>query len=153
MAILSRVLHHNTEKLNEKPSLKHTLSLNGSLSSKGSGLHHTLTLSIALESPPVILYGQPQDSSGSIISGLLNIDIKDTRSQKSLELALVSSHSSITSAHSHSDEVELESITLSLIQTVKYTKPFLIPSASVVSCKDCCTKKNVIAKWDVPISE
>lgn len=152
MAILSRVLHHNTEKVNEKPSLKHTLSLNGSLSSKGSGLHHRLTLSIALESPPVILYGQPQDSSGSIISGLLNIDIKDTRSQKNLELALVSSHSSTTSAYSHSDEVELESITLSLIQTVKYTKPFLIPSSSVASCKDCCTKKNVIAKWDVLIS-
>ncbi|CUM45621.1 uncharacterized protein AC631_02398 [Debaryomyces fabryi] len=153
MAILSRVLHHNTEKLNEKPSLKHTLSSNGSLnSSKSNGTHHTVTLSIALESPPVILYGPPQDSSGSIISGLLKIDIKDTRSLKNLELSLVSSHSSITSSCSHSDEVDIESITLSLIQTVRYTKPFLIPSSSVASCKDCCTKKNVIAKWDVLIS-
>jgi len=153
MAILSRVLHHNTEKLNEKPSLKHTLSNNGSLSSsKGNGTHHTVTLSIALESPPVILYGPPQDSSGSIISGLLKIDIKDNRSLKNLELSLVSSHSSITSACSHNDEVDIERITLSLVQTVRYTKPFLIPSSSVASCKDCCTKRNVIAKWDVLIA-
>lgn len=38
-------------------------------------VQHPLELSIDLESPPVILYGPPAESSGSLISGQLNIEI------------------------------------------------------------------------------
>lgn len=147
MAILSRVLH--PEKSNDKPSLKHTSSSTGTLSPVEShSSPYTLSLSIALESPPVILYGQPQNSSGSIISGLFKLDIRNGKSLKNLDLVLVSSHSS-TASLAHNDEIELERVSLVLVQTVKYTKPFVIPSSSVSGCKDCCTKKNELARWDV----
>ncbi|KAI5950412.1 LDB19 [Candida margitis] len=82
------------------------------------------TLSIALESPPIILYGSPSESTGSIISGLLRL---------------------ITTS-----EIELEQVTLTLRQTMRYTKPFLIPnSSSIANCKDCTHRTEELARWDV----
>ncbi|KAI5957969.1 LDB19 [Candida theae] len=82
------------------------------------------TLSIALESPPIILYGSPSESTGSIISGLLRL---------------------ITTR-----EIELERVTLTLKQTMRYTKPFLIPNSSAIAnCKNCTDRIEELARWDV----
>ncbi|KAI5951947.1 LDB19 [Candida jiufengensis] len=84
------------------------------------------SVSITLESPPIILYGSPTESTGSIISGLLRL---------------------ITITN-----IELESVTLSLIQTMKYTKPFILSNSSS-NCKDCTIRKEVLARWDVLTSK
>lgn len=97
-------------------------------SSSSHGGHPDFTLSIKLESPPIVLYGQPHESTGSILTGLLKLDVAPT---------------------SGAEEFELESVTLFLEQSMKYTKPFMISSGSVTSCKDCSTKKTVLARWDV----
>ncbi|CCG21055.1 Ldb19 protein [Candida orthopsilosis Co 90-125] len=82
------------------------------------------TLSIALESPPIILYGSPSESTGFIISGLLRL---------------------ITTS-----EIELERVTLTLRQTMRYTKPFLIPNSSTIAnCEECTNKTEELARWDV----
>ncbi|CAL1185022.1 unnamed protein product [Candida parapsilosis] len=82
------------------------------------------TLSIALESPPIILYGSPSESTGSIISGLLRL---------------------ITTK-----EIELERVTLTLKQSMRYTKPFVIPNSSTIAnCVDCTHKTEELARWDV----
>ncbi|KAI3406822.2 LDB19 [Candida oxycetoniae] len=79
---------------------------------------------IKLESPPIILYGTPTESTGSILSGLLR-------------LVTVSN-------------VKIETVTLSLVQTIKYTKPFVLPNSSTVAnCRDCVFKTEVLARWDV----
>lgn len=83
-----------------------------------------LALSIRLESPPIMLYGAPQDLSGSLVSGLLFLEVNPTK------------------------KIKLENVSLSLTQTVHYSKPFIIPSTSVAACSDCTTKKTVLARWD-----
>ncbi|ODV66020.1 hypothetical protein HYPBUDRAFT_127256 [Hyphopichia burtonii NRRL Y-1933] len=153
MPLLSRVLNQHAEKKHDKsegsgssnhhkPLLSPTMSqhhLSGLASSSTSANSPSLTMSINVESPPIILYGQPHESSGSIISGLF--------------LTTVSSHASMASLATNTpppfEEFELESVTLLLVQTIRYTRPFLIPSSSVNSCKDCSVKKNVLARWDV----
>lgn len=88
-----------------------------------------IELSIELESPPVILYGEPSESSGSIISGLLFMTTKHDMA-----------------------ETEVENVTLSLVQTIQLNKPFLITSSVVSGCHDCSIRKNVLARWDVVTS-
>lgn len=194
MPLLSRVLNQHAEKKHDKsegsgssnhhkPLLSPTMSqnhLSGLASSSTSANSPSLTMSINVESPPIILYGQPHESSGSIISGLLSLDIKlpqagqlhptsshptptqshsnsrvstPVRELSSPNLTTVSSHASMASLATNTpppfEEFELESVTLLLVQTIRYTRPFLIPSSSVNSCKDCSVKKNVLARWDV----
>ena len=84
----------------------------------------TYSVSIKIESPPVILYGTPAESTGSILSGLLKLT------------ALAN--------------VELVSVTLSLIQTMRYTKPFILPNSSTISnCSDCTKRTQELARWDL----
>lgn len=140
MTLLSRVLNHNSEK--SKPQL--------SPSSLASSVKNPrVRLSITMESPPVFLYGQPHESTGSIISGVLNLDVLPHKKHKhdgsSDSLTPVSSMSSV----SGDSDVEVSSVTLSLVQTIHYTKPFQIPSGSVASCKHCGTNRNTLARWDV----
>ncbi|CUM65404.1 uncharacterized protein PRCAT00003042001 [Priceomyces carsonii] len=112
MALLSRVLHqdkphHHYEKNGENLTVS------------------PFTLTIKIESPPVILYGTREESTGFILSGLLFLDILKEKN------------------------AELESVTLSLIQTMKYTKPFIAPSSTISGCKNCSVKKSTLARWDV----
>lgn len=37
------------------------------------------TLGLAIESPPIVLYGQPVNSTGAIFSGQLKLDIQDEK--------------------------------------------------------------------------
>lgn len=144
MTLLSRVLNHNSEKT-RPPLSPRTLASN--IKSP------RVKLSITLESPPVVLYGQPHESSGSIVSGVLRMEVlpcqRGTDSPKKTpdSLTPVSSVSSVGTE----SEVELTSVTLLLVQTMRYTKPFQIPSGSVASCKSCATKRNTLARWDVLI--
>ncbi|ODV77466.1 uncharacterized protein CANTADRAFT_36022 [Suhomyces tanzawaensis NRRL Y-17324] len=136
MALLSRVLHHSADK--DRPSVSRSNSSysNGlTPTTSGSSTHSvtpatTYSLSINLESPPIILYGQPHESTGSIISGILTLDINTEYGSSRLEL-------------------NMEAITLSLVQTIRYSKTFAIPSSSVTGCKDCNTKATTLARWDV----
>lgn len=112
MAILSRVLNHNSGKKSGGIPLTPTTSAN-SLKSQ------PFTISITLESPPIMLYGQPHESSGSIISGNLILDIKE-------------------------NDHTFNNVSLSLIQVMKYSKPFVVSQ-----CKECSLKKTTLARWDV----
>lgn len=89
-----------------------------------------INLAIELESPPAVLYGHPSESTGSIISGLLLMNNDEL-------------------INNITPNVDLEYVTLSLVQTIRLNKPFLIGSNTVSSCKDCTNRKNIIARWDV----
>lgn len=154
MSLLNRVIHQRNDS-NEMVhgiagALKSTSEHSGSLPlhipgishhnhhHNNHGHHHTkqvanespkVNLAIELESPPAVLYGSPAESTGSIISGLL----------------LLNNENDSTT----SNQVELEYVTLSLVQTIRLNKPFLISSNSVTSCKDCTVRKNILARWDV----
>lgn len=168
MALLSRVLNHNSEKARIKNGLTvsksnvatptpvsrgsltpvrstpitSTTSSSSSLTSlKTKAL--TFALVISLESPPIMLYGQPHESSGSIISGNLSLDIYPPKSRN------LDSGDLLKSAKSMDSKLTLESVTLSLIQTMKYSRPFVISSNTVANCRDCQTKTTVLARWDV----
>lgn len=82
-----------------------------------------IQLSIKLESPPVVLYGTFEESTGSILSGLLFMN--------------------------NNSDVEIQSVTLALEQTIHLTKPFVISSNTVSLCPDCRVRKNVLARWDI----
>ncbi|CAH2350504.1 protein Ldb19p [[Candida] railenensis] len=200
MAILSRVLQSSRSensptlssfsKISPQSSPSHRSSVQPSSISSNGNAHHgkksssnSVVLSIKLESPPVILYGQASESTGSIISGLLFLEINSklsspsgnsspsnplspvtSRSSLKLsndvhQLSPVASRSSSKGGNSPSvgapnspppfESVELKTVTLSLVQTIKYTKPFLPPSPSISNCKECAVTKNVLARWDV----
>lgn len=155
MAILSRVLNHDRPQSSPAPHhhIHPHLPKSPAASSTIGGT--SFVMSLNLESPPIILYGQPHESTGSIISGLLSLDIKSKKPvTSSLELSAVSSHSSFASVGSVDspppfEEFDLESVTLSLVQTIKVNRPFVIPSSSVSGCKNCTTRTNTLARWDV----
>ncbi|GEQ68617.1 hypothetical protein JCM33374_g2285 [Metschnikowia sp. JCM 33374] len=170
MTLLSRVLNHHSEKT---PRGSRTSSF-----SKSSGIaslkrkSSPVSLNINLESPPVVLYGHAHESTGSLISGVLTLEIHPPKTSNSSSQVLspqVSSNglqpqmsaTSITSSTSLGDSqcltptlsneagVEIDSVVLSLIQTVHYTKPFMVSSNQISSCKSCATRKNTLAQWDV----
>lgn len=138
MTLFSKVLGHNAEKL--RPSL--------ALAPK----KQRIALAIDLELPPVILYGQPHELTGSIVLGVLTLEIfpelGPTSGATSGRSSMAELLLPVSSAASNSD-VELDSVTLLLVQTMHYTKPFVLPSGTVASCKNCATQKNVLARWDV----
>lgn len=96
---------------------------------KDDGPNKSIELSIELESPPIVLYGSQEESTGSIISGLLMFNV----------LKLLPGN----------NQLQLEYVTLSLVQTIYVSKPFIIASNSVQNCNDCNLRKNVLARWDV----
>lgn len=152
MALLSRVLHQTQSPPSITSSHSH-VSPTSSILSHSSITAPKFSLNITLESPPVVLYGNPSESTGSIISGILTLDIKPPKYDR---LGPTISKNSLTAVSSNSSidpppfaEVELENVTLSLVQTIKYSKTFCIPSSSVNSCKDCCLRKTTLARWDV----
>lgn len=122
MTLLSRVFSSNEKVDSYSGSLRLTSPiLNPSSGASSPRKRPNFLLHLKLESPPVVLYGQPHESTGSIISGIFKLD-----------------------AHT---ELDLEKVTLSLVQTIKYSRAFCIPSVS--HCKDCRYKKTTLARWDV----
>ncbi|KAM9922470.1 hypothetical protein OXX59_005796 [Metschnikowia pulcherrima] len=177
MSLLSRVFHHSEKS--PRPRSKSSSAFHQSNGQKKS--LPPISLHINLESPPVVLYGHAHESTGSLISGVLTLEVN---SQKPKSVALntltpqasasglhpstsasglhpQASATSIGSEFSNGDghllspctssdvSVEVESVILSLVQTVHYTKPFIVSSNSVSSCKRCATRKSVLASWDV----
>ncbi|CAK7905699.1 protein Ldb19p [[Candida] anglica] len=192
MAILSRVLHHDkrekspgtsaavttpqagTSSSSFSPltpySSPSTHSLHTSKSSPNASSQSKVSLAIKLESPPIILYGPAQESTGSIVSGLLLLEVDPKQGSSTLSPSTsrtppsgvstpIPSHSSIgavpdrpstpTYEESTASSVSLDTVTLSLVQTVRYTRPFVVSSSSVASCKSCAVQNNVLARWDV----
>ncbi|KAK6461400.1 hypothetical protein DFJ63DRAFT_288170 [Scheffersomyces coipomensis] len=154
MALLSRVLNHHSDKSGRRSRSSSLQSNSGSTSPSirasrtrtnsiqhlnGNGLTNTndpsFSLSINLESPPIVLYGQPHESTGSIISGILKLDIKQIP-----DTLITNDNNELRS---------FESVTIALVQTVKYSKPFMISAASIQSCRDCNYQKTTLARWDV----
>ncbi|KGR16330.1 hypothetical protein MG3_01055 [Candida albicans P78048] len=138
MSLLARVLQissdkHSTKKSSSASTTITPVSSRTSQVSKSSSSppqsvnqspHSAYTLSINIESPPIVLYGAPGDCTGSIISGILKL--------------------------TNEDSIELENVTLSLVQTMQYTKPFTLPNSSSVSgCKKCNTRVTDLARWDI----
>ena len=116
MSLLARVLQISSDKhLTKKsssalttitPVSSRTSQVSKSSSSPPQSVnqspHSAYTLSINIESPPMVLYGAPGDCTGSIISGILKL--------------------------TNEDSIELENVTLSLVQTMQYTNHSLYPT-------------------------
>lgn len=150
MNILSRVLNHNSDK-NVRLS---RISLSPvSLRGQSEDRENPFRLSIKLESPPIVLYGGATESSGSILSGVMTLEILDA----SKSLVKKNTNSSMTlspvnlSASIPMNDVLLDSVTLKLVQTFHMTKPFLPSSSLILACKKCTTRKIVLAEWDVAL--
>lgn len=148
MPFLSRVLNHHSDK--------HSGSSVSSSQKRQSSLR--FALQIKLESPPIVLYGHPNESTGSIISGVLNLEILPPKTP-SANLELVSSRSSashlspVSSSTSLASalatvDVEMDSVVLLLVQTMHYSKPFVVQSSQISSCDNCLTRVNTLARWD-----
>lgn len=150
MSFLSRVLNHHSDRQSGSPT-----SLKSSAHKRHSSLR--FALHIKLESPPIVLYGHPNESTGSIISGVLKLEILppktpaanlepiSSRSSAS-HLTPVSSATSLESALG--SDVEMDSVVLLLVQTMHYSKPFLVQSAQIAGCDKCLTRVNTLARWD-----
>lgn len=144
MSFLLRVLHQ------EKPPRLRSLS-----SSHVSRTPH-FTLNVALESPPVVLYGLPHESTGSIISGVLSVEVGRAKSpQPDIRASLEASLTPTSSQTSHGSPapplcIDLDLVVLRLVQTVHYTKPFMLPQAQ--TCKNCATRRTELARWDVLVA-
>lgn len=131
MTLISKILNFGSNKLYEK----------GTERKNSSFLENQLVLVLELESPPLTLYGPPNESSGSILSGVLRLEPTQCLTGGN-NLSPMNSLSSYVN-------VELESMSLKLMQYTKYTSPFLVSSSSIVSCKDCSVNKVELAKWDI----
>ncbi|GMF44515.1 unnamed protein product [[Candida] boidinii] len=65
------------------------------------------------------------------------------------DIAPTISVSALTKDQLLNDYVELQSVTLSLIQIVTYGKPFVINSSTIQQCQDCNIKTTELATWNV----
>ncbi|RKP31165.1 hypothetical protein METBISCDRAFT_2926, partial [Metschnikowia bicuspidata] len=104
------------------------------------------TLTIKVESPPVILYGHAHESSGFILSGVLTLDVQ-APAQKNSGLCSTRLAPAALDASECVPDVHLLSVTLQLVQTFHVTKPF-VPSP-MAQCTACTHRTTVLAEWDV----
>lgn len=123
-----------------------------------------ILITVAIESPPITLYGNPADSSGAFFSGTLILDIfldgntKDKQIKPvtstgapdpSASLEPMMSVSKLSQAQLAQDYIILKKVSLYLIQTVKYGKPFVPDSNTLQSCPNCTKKITELAHWDI----
>lgn len=200
--------------------------------------NHPIELSISIESPPCVMYGSATESSGALLSGLLNLKVKDPyknnklTSTKSTPLRSTSAGSALSSTSSLNissssgaalgttslntkrksglftslsnltiapsndslsnsnntisrstdinksnniisngsksistrpkgkpasnlkimsgyTKLPIASVTLSLVQTIHYHKPFLPDNSHILSCNSCRKKVTAIKKWEI----
>lgn len=149
MALLSRVLHHHSDKSPRASNLRLLPTLLRAHSEEPS--NGRFSLHIKLESPPIVLYGHEHESSGSILSGVLTLDVLSKSAQKvssNLNLAL----SPVTlSSSALLPDILLDSVTLRLVQTFHLTKPFMPSSTLILACKNCAHKEAILAEWDISL--
>ncbi|CCE64474.1 hypothetical protein TPHA_0H02710 [Tetrapisispora phaffii CBS 4417] len=94
-------------------------------------------LIIDIESPPCVLYGNANESTGCLLSGLLTVKVKD--------LIAKTKNSTVNKLTS----LNVRSLKLSFIQRVSYNKPFSQGPSTVINCKDCNTRKQVLKTWNI----
>lgn len=146
MSFIFRALHHGSEKGSGAGRKSESVIDKGG--QKVSAMLEQVHLSIQLESPPILLYGPATESTGSILSGLLRLEVLK-KLKKEVEPSTAPSHPPSAYPKDLSDDIELELVTLALVQTVNYSKPFVILSSSIGSCKSCALRETELARWDV----
>ncbi|WPK23078.1 hypothetical protein PUMCH_000302 [Australozyma saopauloensis] len=149
MALLSRVLNHHSDK---SPRVS-KLALTPTLLRQSEDPPASFSLRIKLESPPIVLYGQAHELSGSILSGVLTLDVLNLsrttlRGGLTANLALSPVSLAVSIA---CEEVMLEIVTLQLIQTFHVLKPFMPTSSLILACKNCAHRETVLAEWDISL--
>lgn len=78
-----------------------------------------VVLSCIIESPPLVLYGKPTESTGTLLSGMFTLEVTENAS------------------------FPMKSVHLAIIQEVKTTMPHS------GSCDDCLNHTTELARWDV----
>ncbi|OBA25717.1 hypothetical protein HANVADRAFT_11734, partial [Hanseniaspora valbyensis NRRL Y-1626] len=92
-------------------------------------------LDINIESPPCTMYGTTINSTGALLSGILNIIVLDDETN--------------SSSNNNNDLVKINSVELKFVQRVKYARPFKNSSEPICSCKDCEVKELELVHWDI----
>ncbi|KAG7918024.1 hypothetical protein KL905_004103 [Ogataea polymorpha] len=115
-----------------------------------------LKLSIQIESPPLMLYGPPEHSSGAIFSGLVILDVFPDQIGQPQNEGIVSTQSiqstislSTAATNIRQNYAEVKEVVLSFIQIIDYGKPFVAGSTTIDSCGECRRKITELAHWDV----
>ncbi|KAH0598106.1 hypothetical protein MHUMG1_04478 [Metarhizium humberi] len=80
-------------------SSRHDGAAGSSHSASSGGPHAPASMDWSIESPPIVFYGSPEESTGALVSGLMYIDV-------------------------HADAIEVDSFTASLTMHVTQKKPF-----------------------------
>lgn len=93
-------------------------------SSKTSHPRDAVEFSIKLETPPAIMYGPPETSTGSLISGICDVDLSGSGGVDGV--------------------VSLIDVSMAIVQEITYTLPPVVTKQFPNS-----TKKNVLATWDL----
>lgn len=96
----------------------------GGLARLFDGSHNLWLILIRMELPPIVLYGTPVDLAGAIVSGLIFLDTAE-------------------------DFTVVELLELTIVQKVRYLKPFMLHLGSVTLCKQCQVKETELARWDI----
>lgn len=71
-------------KLAQKPKVESPKSSGSSLNSSADS-----AIDLKIESPPMVLYGQPKESSGALLSGLIRIDNEQRKEWESFTMTLL----------------------------------------------------------------
>ncbi|KAF6007630.1 hypothetical protein HII12_004520 [Brettanomyces bruxellensis] len=134
-----------------------------------------IRISLCVESPPIMLYGKPAESSGALFNGALVLDVfarnsKDIRellesrsgtAANSMPVSPVmppatpdglgptASVGQLSRQQLRRGYVELRQVKLYFLQVVRYSKPFLPHSSSLQHCGACRRKVTELASWDV----
>lgn len=117
--------------------------------------NHPIKVTVAVETPPLILYSNPSESSGAFFSGTFILDIfLDSKSKNpnlvnKNKLEPMMSISKLSNNQLIDDYVILKNVSIYLIQVTKYGKPFLPNSNTLQSCKDCRKKTVELARWEI----
>ncbi|KAG5367086.1 Protein LDB19 [Yarrowia sp. B02] len=84
-------------------------------------------LSFRIESPPLVLFGPRQESTGAILNGLFNLEIKGP------------------------DAFPMKSVQLAIVQEIKVKRgiPGLVPSEHTTVTKTGAARTTELAKWDI----
>ncbi|XBW34994.1 hypothetical protein QEN19_000559 [Hanseniaspora menglaensis] len=135
-----------SNKMNSNNSLSNTnkqLYIKNKTEDSISGTHDPLysrikkdanvMLDINIESPPCTMYGITTNSTGALLSGILNIVVFEN--DKNPE--------------STKEHIKINNVHLKFVQRVSYERPFKNSSEPICSCKNCNIKDLELMHWDI----
>jgi hypothetical protein len=108
-----------------------------------------IVITVAVESPPLVLFGHPSISSGAFFSGNFILDILLDEKNKNDQLEPMISVSKLSNNQISNDYIIMKDVILYLIQIVQYSKPFIPNSSTIQSCHKCTNKIIELARWDI----